>query len=275
MKKNDSIKIVDIVVTNTDEELDSYQSESGETVETEDSDANAYDEAYDSEYVEGYSDSYDEEYDEKSTKKGASILFLVLGWLLLAGLIVVFCLFFLKDLPFFNKQNTETTTEEEIIITYEVNANEAVNALIQEYYFAIENCDQNTLMRLVIDFSAFSDMSNYKKIAAIMDNYSNFTVYTVPGYHSSDIIAFVTCNFDIGGVNTKGLNINQFYIVNTTEGYKIDNTVLDEPVVQYIDEQRGKPDIQALYKNVYDYIEKSAKEDPDFKKFVEEYGILR
>lgn len=78
MKKNDSIKIVDIVVTNTDEELDSYQSESGETVETEDSDANAYDEAYDSEYVEGYSDSYDEEYDEKSTKKEPQYYFLYL-----------------------------------------------------------------------------------------------------------------------------------------------------------------------------------------------------
>lgn len=209
----------------------------------------------------------------KKKNKGIFGLVLMFAWLVLVLLFVVFYFYYLRDLPFFNRDGKKDT-QAELEAGYEINSNEEINALIQEYYYALEQCNQNELMKLVIDFSAFNDMTNYKKIATVMSNYSNFTVYTLPGYHSFETIVYVTCNFDISGVKTKGLNINQFYVVNTTQGYKIDNTTLDEEVAEYINLQRGRKDIQQLYKDVYAYIETSANEDPYFKKFVEEYGIL-
>lgn len=209
----------------------------------------------------------------KKKNKGIFGLVLMFAWLVLVLLFVIFYFYYLKDLPFFNREEKKATPAEPEI-GYELNSNEEINALIQEYYFALEQCNQSELMRLVIDFSAFSDMSNYKKISTVMSNYSDFNIYTIPGYHSSETIVYVTCSFDIAGVDTKGLNINQFYVVNTTQGYKIDNTVLDEEVSEYINLQSGRKDIQGLYKDVYAYIEKSANEDAGFKKFAEEYGIL-
>lgn len=211
---------------------------------------------------------------EKPKKKVFFIVALILGWAAFFALIAAFYYFFFKDMFVEKKSETETAGQE-IEISYETNSNEAINALIQEYFFALEECNQEKLMSLVTDFSAFADMSKYERIASVMCNYQNFNVYTIPGYNSSDTIAYVVCNFDIGGVDTKGLNINRFYIVNTTDGYKIDNTVLDEAVENYINEQQGKPDIQALYQDVYSYIEESVENDPAFKKFVEDYGILQ
>lgn len=277
MKKDkEEIEELDIEKEIDDSVTDENQEETSEYDETEKE--TEVDEDFNEEYEEETEYDEDEEYDEddeepKKKSKVGLIIGLIFGWAALVGLIVVFYVFFLEDLPIMNKD--KTTTTEEIEITYEVNANEAINALIQEYFFALEECNQEKLMSLVIDFSAFSDMSKYERVASVMGNYQNFTVYTLPGYYGSDVLVYVTCNFDIGGVNTKGLNINQFYIVNTTEGYKIDNTAPDEAVANYISEQNGKPDIQALYKDVYAYIEESAANDPAFKKFAEDYGILQ
>mgnify|MGYP006992206943 CR=1 FL=1 len=99
--------------------------------------------------------------------------------------------------------------------------------------------------------------------------------YTIPGYFSSHTLVYVTCDITIANVESVCVNINQFYIVNTADGYKIDNSELDEDVINYISEQSGKEEIQALYKSVYDNIESCAANDPAFKAFAEEYGIIQ
>ncbi len=251
-----------------DEEL---EIEYEETDDVEDKTA----EAAEAEYDEDEED--EEELEIPPNKKGkvAIIITLILGWIGLIALIVVFYFYFLEDLGVFSKDKDKKQTTEEITETYEVNANEEINALIQEYFFALETCNQAKLMALVIDFSAFNDMSKYERVASVMSNYNNFNVYTLPGYYGSDTLVYVTCNFDIAGVDTPGLNINQFYLVKTTDGYKIDNTMPDETITAYISEQNGRSDIQELYKSVYQYIEDSAANDSNFKKFAEEYGILQ
>ena len=203
---------------------------------------------------------------EKSSKNGIKGLLLIFAWLVFALVAVIFFFYFKEKLPFFNK-------EEEPTYTYKINEDPTINQLMEDYHVALNECDIETLVCMVVDPSQFDGMDKfYEKKAELIQYKPEYTVYTYPGYYSSDTLVYVVCNISMMGVECK--NINQFYIINTTGGYKIDNTQLDENVQNYIDEYRNTKDIQDLYEDVYVSVEQCAEENEEFKKFSEESGLL-
>ena len=63
------------------------------------------------------------------------------------------------------------------------------------------------------------------------------------------------------------MNISQFYIVKTAEGYKINNSTLDSATTAYISEVSASDDIQELYRNVKTNIDSCLQSDPTFAEF--------
>ncbi len=204
--------------------------------------------------------------DEK-TIKGLALLF---AWLVFILLVVVFYFYFMDKLPIFGKKDKTTTEESASEITYETNANEEVNKLISDYYDAMETCNQATLQSLVVDPTVFDDMTFYIEKQKVMTEYKNITVYTLPGYFTGDYVAYVTYDLVIANVNSTLADIQCYYISNTSDGFKINNSSLDPELVAHMNDQLNQPDIQALYGSVKAKIDECLENDPTFKAFYDE-----
>ena len=205
-------------------------------------------------------------------KKGVSGLLLFLGWMIFVLLAVVFYFYFFSDLDLkmFNKDKatqTDATQEEPAGFSYETNANLDINSLIIEYYAALAVCDQHKLKSVVTDPSQFDDMTVYQQRSAVIKAYSNVNCYTMPGYTEDATLVYVTSNLSLANITSVPLNINRFYVLNTADGYKIDNSALSQEVTNYIETQSQSNDIQNLYRAVQDNVNSCIANDSAFAEF--------
>lgn len=205
-------------------------------------------------------------------KKGIAGLMLFLGWMIFILLAVVFYFYFFSDLDLkiFNKDkatNTDATQNEQVGFTYETNANLDINSLIIEYYAALAVCDQDKLKSFVTDPTQFDDMTIYQQRANVIKAYSNVNCYTLPGYTEDATLVYVTSNLSLANITSVPLNINQFYVVKSADGYKIDNSAHSQEVIDYIDTQNRSTDIQNLYKAVQDNVNSCIANDSSFADF--------
>ena len=154
------------------------------------------------------------------------------------------------------------------IYSYETNAHIDINALMADYYDALINGDKDKLKDIVTEPDAFGDMVLYETKSQVISEYSNITCYTIPGLKDNEILVFTTSNLNITGVESKPMDIQRFYVVDTGEGYKINNGVLSQETIEYINLQTGSPDVQALYRSVQDNINQCLAEDSTFAEFM-------
>ncbi len=216
---------------------------------------------------------------KKTKDSGIAGLLLLFGWLVFLLLVLVFYFYFMDKIDFNKLLGKETTTEAtegpvsdnpaeyETKYSYKTNANLDINSLMIEYYAALAVCDQDKLVSLVIDPSVYNDMTPYEQKSQIITHYSNINCYTVDGNMPDSTILYVTCNINIAGVESAPMNISQFYIVKTENGYKIDNRVLDDATTAFISQVSSSDDIQELYRNVKANIDSCLASDPTFADF--------
>lgn len=208
----------------------------------------------------------------KKGKKKIAGLMLFLGWMIFILLAVVFYFYFFSDLDLrmFNKDKATQTDAQQTNQTgfsYETNANLDINSLIIEYYAALAVCDQDKLKTYVTDPSQFDDMTVYQQRSAVIKAYSNVNCYTMPGYTEDATLVYVTSNLSMANITSVPLNINQFYVVKTADGYKIDNSALSQEVTNYIETQSQSNDIQNLYRAVQDNVNSCIANDSAFAEF--------
>lgn len=205
--------------------------------------------------------------ENKKNNKSLLVMCLILAWLLLILFVLIFVFYFKDDLP--TKENKELTvvTESEKNLEYQINSDVRINSLMSEYYSALVVCDQSKLQSLVVDPSQFDNMDKYIRRANAVKNYANINCYTVPGYTDDAVIVYVTCNLDIVDVESKPLDITQFYLKKTDNGYIIDNANKDDAVNAYIAQRTNSPDIQELYGDVKTNVDSCVQNDPTFAEF--------
>ncbi len=216
---------------------------------------------------------------KKKKDSGIAGLLLLFGWLVFLLLVLVFYFYFMDKIDFNELLGRETTTEVqegpvsdnpdsyETKYSYKTNANLDINSLMIEYYAALAVCDQAKLVTLVTDPSVYNDMTPYEQKSQIITHYSNINCYTVAGNTEDSTILYVTCNINIAGVESAPMNISQFYIVKTAEGYKINNATLDSATTSHIADVSASDDIQELYRNVKANIDSCLQQDPTFAEF--------
>lgn len=223
------------------------------------------------------SDSYDN-FHLKSTeihtgKRSVSVspkLKLILGW----SVFVLCCIlgYAIIGSPFAKEKNLtqeekNAVLEEEVvldeehdtIVPYEKNADEELNAFIEEYFAAIVACDNVALQDMVTDASEYKTGDLLKRKAEFITGYDNITVYTKAGLDEGSYVAFVVTNLSIVGVNSSPYDITMLYILNGARGYLIHNGSLSLDAQEYIEKVKGDKDIQKIYRSV-------EKKNNDLKK---------
>ncbi|MBE5952930.1 MAG: hypothetical protein E7257_02075 [Lachnospiraceae bacterium] len=215
---------------------------------------------------------------KKNKNSGIAGLLLLFGWLVFLLLVLVFYFYFMDKIDFNELLGRETTATTEGPVSdnpeqfetkysYQTNANLDINSLMIEYYAALAVCDKNKLVTLVTNPSVYDDMTPYEQKSQIITHYSNINCYTVIGDAPDTTVLYVTCNINIAGVDSAPMNISQFYIVKTADGYKINNGQLDASTVSYIQQVGQSEDIQELYRNVKANIDSCLASDPTFADF--------
>lgn len=228
--------------------------------------------------------------DKKGKKKSDVKSFaLVFCWLLFILLAVVFYFYFMGDLPGLGKKDDATTTESSTTgadttssnttsdvvteettlgLSYEVNANPAINELISQFLSYIVAKDEAGIRTLVMDPNG--NVQYYLDRGTCISNFTNINCYTLPGYTEDATLVYVIYNITIPDVVSEQIDIQQFYVINTESGYKVDNREYSPEVATYIEQQLLTEDIQNLYILVKDSIEQSIANDPTFAEFYEE-----
>jgi len=209
----------------------------------------------------------------KKKKSDVRSFALVFSWLLFILLAVVFYFYFMKDLPFFSKEE-ETTTEaatteaSSLDLPYQVNANPDINTLISQFLSYIVAKDEAGIRTLVVDPNG--NVQHYLDRSMLISNFTNINCYTLPGYTEDATLVYVIYNITIPNVVSEHIDIQQFYVINTENGYKIDNREYSPEVAAYIEEQLMTDGIQGLYGLVQESINQSIQNDPTFAEFYQE-----
>lgn len=148
------------------------------------------------------------------------------------------------------KEEVSLDEEHDTLVPYQKNADEDLNAFIENYYKAIVDCNFVALQDMVTDASQYKNADLLKQKAEFITGYDNITVYTKEGLDEGSYVAFVVSNLSIVGVNSSPYDITTLYIVNGARGYLINNGTLSLDTMEYIETVKGDKDIQDIYRAV-------------------------
>lgn len=222
---------------------------------------------------------------KKKKKKSVVGLILLFFWLLFVLIGVVFYFYYWNKLPFNKKSKSKTTTEQQVSVeeTTEITteqlasiedyvADKSIQNFVEGYYGALKSADCEALKTMVVDSSVYDDSTSVEQKALVLTDYTNIKCYAFPGMTEEYTIVYAMCNLSISGVSSKPLDIQQFYIKTTADGYLINNEELDSEVKSYLEEQVADPLVQELYTSVSDDINECLANDPEFEKF---YNMMK
>lgn len=170
------------------------------------------------------------------------------------------------------EKSEEKTEESDMFVPYEKDAHQDLNAFIESYYLAMENCDHVALQEMVTDTSIYQDNESLKKKAEFITGYHNITVYTKKGMVEGSYVAFVVAKLTITGVNSSPYDIVTMYIISDDQGYKIENGELSGETMAYIEKIQGERDIQDVYQLVEEKNAELKEEDATLRAFYEKIG---
>ncbi len=152
-------------------------------------------------------------------------------------------------------------------IGFEKSEDPAITGLVEDYFNALKTCDQNTLKSLVTEPASFDDMTVYEGRAEVISDYTNILCYTVDGYEKNEKIVYAVFNIKINGVESTPLDIMQFYLVEETGKYKINNGALPNKTKNYVVKVDESESVQKLYTMVKEDNESLLASDPTFAEF--------
>ncbi len=139
---------------------------------------------------------------------------------------------------------------EEIQTTVEQKVTDKLNDFVTGYYDAMTACDNTALQRMVVDPKPYRSAEGLKKKAKFITGYHDITVYAKEGPDPETYVVFVVANLSIEGVNSSPYDIMTLYIVNGSEGFRVNNGNLSDEVVSYIRKVQGEGDIQQIYQTI-------------------------
>lgn len=165
------------------------------------------------------------------------------------------------------EEDVSLDEEHDTMVPYEKNADEELNAFIEEYFDAMVQCDNVALQDMVTDPSEYRTDALLKKKAEFITGYDNITVYTKVGLDEGSYIAFIVSNVSIVGVNSSPYDITMLYIINGARGYLINNGTLSLNTQEYIEKVKGDKDIQKIYRSVEEENNELKEKDQSLQEF--------
>ena len=176
-----------------------------------------------------------------------------------------------------NAESTEISGAEG---TYEVNANEEINTLINNYFTAYASGDVDTIATLATPLSE-NEKSYISMYSQYVDAYQSISCYTKQGLDSESYLVSVYLEMKFAGVDTVAPGLSFFYVQTDDDGKLYINNAysyfnlnmlendpdaaypLDDNIKQLIDKFEKQDDVVALLADVQSKYEAALAADPN------------
>lgn len=146
--------------------------------------------------------------------------------------------------------DVNTGTSAEAGETLEKDAYPEINELVNAYFSAVENCDEEALSKLV----ASTDSISAEQLQAekeFMESYQNIECYTVKGLIDGTYITYVAYDMKFLNVDTLAPSLIRMYICTNDAGdLYINNLDVDNEVATYMNEVNAREEVQELLQSV-------------------------
>lgn len=174
-------------------------------------------------------------------------------------------------------QNTETVSPASE--DFEVDANEAINDLIAQYYTAYAAGDADTLASIAIPL-AENERTYIAMFSQYVEEYQNIQCYTKSGLDSNSYMVYVAMEIKFNGVDTAAPGLEFFYIRTNDEGslyidnlyspYNLANkeNALDTSVQNLLQELINEDDAIALQQEIQQRYDTAVASDENLATMV-------
>lgn len=169
---------------------------------------------------------------------------------------------------------SDTTAQE-----YEVDANPAINELINNYYTAYANGDIATLSTLASPISA-NEQSYIGVFSQYVEGYQNISCYTKKGADDTSYLVSVYMEMKFVGVDTLAPGLDFFYVRTNPDGslyidnlysqynYANQENALDANIQSLITQFEQEDDVVALQQDVQAKYESALAADPNLSNMI-------
>lgn len=162
---------------------------------------------------------------------------------------------------------------------YEVDANPAINELINNYYTAYANGDIATLSTLASPISA-NEQSYIGVFSQYVEGYQNISCYTKKGADDTSYLVSVYMEMKFVGVDTLAPGLDFFYVRTNPDGslyidnlysqynYANQENALDANIQSLITQFEQEDDVVALQQDVQAKYESALAADPNLSNMI-------
>jgi hypothetical protein len=143
-----------------------------------------------------------------------------------------------------------------------------INQLMLDYFAAKLTGDTNKLTNLLSDPTKVMTEEQLKNETKYIEDYRNIQCYTKDGIQKGAYVLYVSVEIKYININTTVPTIRQFYLVTDEEGkQKIYSDEMNTELKEFYEARNMDSDVQDLFQQTNDRVEKAIKEDKNLKEF--------
>lgn len=146
--------------------------------------------------------------------------------------------------------------------------NASIVNLVESYYQAKLDCDEDKLQSLITDASKL-DINVISRKMEYINGYHNFTCYIKPGIKDGDYVLYVTYDMEIVSIETYAPNIDEFYLTTVNGKILIKSGVFPDDIVNLINTYHASKDVKSLVDDVSQRMVEARKSDEMLNQFYE------
>ena len=141
-----------------------------------------------------------------------------------------------------------------------------IDTLIQTYYSAMLDTDEEMLASIMTDASVINIEVISKKLEYISD-YHNIICYTKPGVKDGDYVVYATHEMEVASIETYAPSIDQFYVTTVDGKLYLCFGDLETDILALLQEYIKSEEVKELIAKVNLAFKEACDRDQDLKDF--------
>lgn len=151
----------------------------------------------------------------------------------------------------------------------EVNAYDAINTLVTNYFTGLSNGDLD-LVASTVDVLTDEEKLTIERKKDYIESYNNITCYTKKGLEEDTYVVFASYEMKIYNIETAAPGIMALYVCSAEDGsYYIFNGEASEELTNYVLELAAEEEVAAVIADVDARYQQLITQDEDLGKFAE------
>lgn len=148
-----------------------------------------------------------------------------------------------------------------------LNTDVELNDLIQTYYTAKIETDEDTLTSIMTEASAIN-IEVISKTQEYIEGYEDIVCYTKPGVKEGEFVVYVTYGMKITTIETPAPSVDRLYVTTVNDKYLLSFGALTDEETKLLETYTASEDVTELIQTVNKQLQKAQAADSDLNEFI-------